>query len=87
MLVHNEGPRSSWKLAVVEEVIRGGDGLVRAAHIRTSTGYSKRPVNELYPLEITETTSFTRPASPGCPEHYSTTVINQTLDELQLLTL
>jgi len=30
VLVHNEGPRSSLKLAVVEEVMRGGDGRVWA---------------------------------------------------------
>lgn len=74
VLVHNEGPRSSWKLAVVEEVIRGGDGLVRAAHIHTSTGSTNRPVNKLYPLEITASTAASRPASPDCPEQQSTTV-------------
>jgi len=35
VLIHNEGPRLDWKLAVVEELIVGGDGLVRAANIRT----------------------------------------------------
>ena len=29
MLVYDEGPRSSWKLAVIEDLIRGGDGFVR----------------------------------------------------------
>jgi len=33
ILVHNEGPRIDWKLAVVEELIIGGDDLVRAANI------------------------------------------------------
>ena len=74
VLVHNEGPRSSWKLAVVEEVIRGGDGLFRAAHIRTSTGSTNRPVNKLYPLEITANTAASRPASPDCPGQQSTAV-------------
>ena len=38
VLVHNDGPRIKWRRAVVEELIHGGDGLVRAANIRTSTG-------------------------------------------------
>ena len=33
VLVHNEGPSSTWKLAVVEDLIKGEDGLVRAANI------------------------------------------------------
>ena len=56
VLVHDEGPRSTWKLAVVEDLIEGGDGLVRAANIRTSTGRTNRPLSsthtKLYPLEV-----------------------------------
>ena len=33
MLVHDESPRLTWKLAVVESLIEGGDGLIRAANI------------------------------------------------------
>ena len=58
-----EGPRSSWKLAAIEDLITGGDGLVRAAHIRTSTGYINRPVLKLYPLEVTASPSVPRIAS------------------------
>jgi hypothetical protein len=52
VLVHDDSPRSTWKLAVVEDLIRGGDNLVRAASIRTSTGYTNRPICKLYPLEL-----------------------------------
>jgi len=52
VLVHDDGPRIKWKLAVIEELILGGDGLVRAANIRTSTGRTKRPVVRLIPLEV-----------------------------------
>ena len=55
VLVHDEGPRSSWKLAVVDDLITGKDGLVRAAHIQTSKGYTNRPITKLYPLEVTST--------------------------------
>ena len=47
VLVHNDTPRTMWKLAVIEELIRGNDGLVRAANIRTATG---RPIARLVPL-------------------------------------
>ena len=52
VLVHDEKPRSTWKLAVVESLIEGGDGLIRAANIRTSTGHTNRPITKLYPLEV-----------------------------------
>ena len=51
-MVHDESPRSTWKLVVVEDLIEGGDGLVRAANIHTSTGRSNRPITKLYPLEV-----------------------------------
>ncbi|XP_053406534.1 uncharacterized protein LOC123530253 [Mercenaria mercenaria] len=49
--VHDEGPRLRWKLAVVQELITGNDGLVRAAKIKTVNGLTTRPVVKLYPLE------------------------------------
>ena len=52
MLVHDDGPRVQWRLAVVEDLIHGGDGLVRAANIRTSTGRTNRPIVRLIPLEV-----------------------------------
>ena len=36
VLVHDDKPRIDWKLAVIEDVVRGNDGLVRAANILTS---------------------------------------------------
>ena len=52
VLVHDESPRSTWKLTVVESLREGGDGLIRAANIRTSTGHTNRPITKLYPLEV-----------------------------------
>jgi hypothetical protein len=51
-MVHDEKPRNVWKLTVIEELIRGNDGLVRAASIRTKNGQTNRPITKLYPLEI-----------------------------------
>ena len=62
--VHDDTKRINWRLAIVERVIKGKDGLVRAADIKTSTGYTNRPITKLYPLEVTSTTHTT--TKPGC---------------------
>lgn len=50
--IHDETSRCKWKLAVVNELICGNDGLVRSARIRTTTGMTNRPIVKLYPLEV-----------------------------------
>ncbi|XP_060594285.1 uncharacterized protein LOC132748690 [Ruditapes philippinarum] len=52
--VHEECPRIRWKLAVVDELMPGRDGLIRAAKIRTGSDHTTRPIAKLYPLEINE---------------------------------
>ena len=61
--VHADTKRADWKLAVVERLNRGADGLVRSAEIRTSNGKTSRPINKLYPLEVIESTLKIQPAS------------------------
>ena len=63
VLVHDDGPRSSWRLAVVEDLIKGGDDLIRAAKIRTSTGHTNRPICKLYPLELSASESTSKETS------------------------
>ena len=54
VLMHAENvPRSSWKLVIVKKVLRGSDGLVRAAEIKTNSGVTNRSIHLLYPLEVT----------------------------------
>ena len=55
VLVHDDTPRVNWKYAVIESVIRGNDGIIRAVNIRTSTGKTTRPITKLYPLEVAST--------------------------------
>ena len=58
VLVHDDGPRLQWKLAVVHKLITSADdGLIRAAEIRTTRGITSRPVGKLYPLEVQESAS------------------------------
>ena len=56
VLIHDDIPRINWKLAVIEGLIIGNDGLVRAANIRTVNGRTNRPIAKLYPLEVTAPT-------------------------------
>jgi len=41
-------------------LVKGNDGLIRTAHIRTSTGRKNRSITRLYPLEVTAH------ETPGC---------------------
>ena len=57
VLIHEEGvKRNKWKLGKIEEVIAGADGIVRGANVKTchkgKIGHIKRPLQKLYPLEI-----------------------------------
>lgn len=54
--LHDDGPRVNWRLTVVTRLLVGGDGLTRAAEIRTSTGTTNRPITKLYPLEVNSST-------------------------------
>ena len=52
--IQSDQKRANWKLAIVEKITRGADGLVRSAEIRTANGRTNRPINKLYPIEVTE---------------------------------
>ena len=53
VLIQDDTPCMNWKLAVVERLNKGADGLTHSADIRTSTGRTNRPIAKLYPLEVT----------------------------------
>jgi len=38
VLIHDDSPRTNWKMAVIQRLIKGNDGYVRAAEIRANTG-------------------------------------------------
>ena len=48
----DEKNRGRWKLGIVTDVFPGKDGVVRAVELRTQTGTLQRPVQLLYPLEL-----------------------------------
>ena len=72
VLVHDEGPRSLWKLARVVEPIKGHDGIVRVAKIQLAGTITTRPIVKLYPLE--EYTEMSAEAETEVPESEGTTV-------------
>ena len=45
--------RGKWPLAIVQETYPGKDGIVRAVRLKTSNGTLERPVQHLYPTELT----------------------------------
>ena len=59
VLIHDDCPRINWRMAVVESLVTGKDGMVRSANIRTKNGMTNRPVTKLYPLELSEHSDVT----------------------------
>ena len=53
--IHDDKPRNSWKLALVEELIEGNDGHVRAAIVKPKSGRTSRPIVKLFPMEMKST--------------------------------
>ena len=58
--------RNQWKLAVVTRLIKGRDGIVRAASLKTSKETLERAIQHLYPLELTcsQPSSALSPTAP-----------------------
>ena len=51
--IQDDNPRVRWKLGVIQGLITGNDGLVRAVELRTAGGLiTNRPIAKLYPLEL-----------------------------------
>ena len=47
-----ESNRAKWPLGVVSELFKGRDGAVRAVKLRAGKSYLERPVQHLFPLEL-----------------------------------
>ena len=53
VIIRVEGEnRGLWKLGIVEELITGRDRVVRGAKLRVGRSYLERPVQHLYPMEL-----------------------------------
>jgi hypothetical protein len=55
VLIQEDGvKRNKWKLGKIENIITGEDGVVRGAEVKTCSGKVSRPLQRLYPLEVTD---------------------------------
>ena len=53
MLIKSEDKnRGKWKVGIVARLIKGRDGVVRGAKLRTGTSHLEQAVQQLYPLEL-----------------------------------
>ena len=64
VLVHDDILKVNWKIAVIQQVIKGKDGLIRAANICTAKGVTNHPIMKLYPLEVTASDISSSDANP-----------------------
>lgn len=48
----DERNRGKWKLGVVDKLIEGRDGVVRAIRLRAGKSYLERTIQHLYPMEL-----------------------------------
>lgn len=61
----DERNRNHWPLAVITELYTGRDGIVRAVKLRKGKGHIERPIQHLYPLELS---CDVKPVQNGSPE-------------------
>ena len=74
VLVHDDTTRVNWKLAVIESVNRGADGMIRSANIRTANGRTNCPIARLYPLEVSAAEETVKPSIMKASERSDTPV-------------
>ena len=60
VLIHEDNqPRVKWRMGRVTDLHYGNDNLVRSVALRTSTGYTNRPIRKLYHLESADSVPTT----------------------------
>ena len=68
VLVHDNTTRVNWKLAVIELLNKGGDGMIRSTNICTATGRTNRPIARLYPIKVTAPEMTIKPSNTEVSE-------------------
>ena len=49
--IHADSQPVNWNIGVVTDIVRGNDGFIRSAHVRTRTGENTRPIVKLWKSE------------------------------------
>ena len=52
VIIKGEKNCGHWKLGIVAELITSRDGVIRGAKLRAGKSYLERPIQHLYPLEL-----------------------------------
>lgn len=60
----DEKNRGQWRLGIVEELIVGGDGVTRGARLRAGKSTLERPIQHLYPMELSCDRTADTPRAP-----------------------
>jgi len=61
VLIHDDTPGVQWKLAVMKQVNKGADGLIRSANVRKTARTTNQPVARLYSLGVTAKEEMSKP--------------------------
>ena len=48
----DEQNRGQWRIGIVDEMFPGSDGVIRAVKLRAGKSYLERPIQHLYPLQL-----------------------------------
>ena len=79
--------RAKWPLGIVEQLFPGKDEVVRAVKLRAGKSYLERPVQHLYPLELScnkcdvQPTKLNGEAPPFCPRRDAAAAENLGIQE------
>ena len=60
----NEKNRGQWELGIVDELFPGSDGVIRAVKLQAGKSYLERPIQHLYPLELSCNRTTDKPKAP-----------------------
>lgn len=68
ILKSEERNRNCWPLGIMQKLIAGRDGVVRAAKVRTQKTVLERAIQHLYPLELLcDRSNDATPLNPTAP--------------------
>ena len=74
--IHDDAPRSQWKLGVIDGLNRGNDGYIRSVTVRTASDRTNRPIARLYPLEVSADECSVSGISEGSTQQVSKIVVS-----------
>ena len=52
LIKSDEKNRGQWNIGIVDQLISGRDGCIRAVKLRAGKSYLERAVDHIYPLEL-----------------------------------